>query len=103
MEQQNRPALAGDPKFKPSSIRFQIRTKTTYLSIFIGTFGSVDAFERKRDAYGEEMYWVLIPVPAWVNLAASPLIFNRMWKYLEMFLLYEEDLTHVITGLRGTD
>jgi len=48
MKQQNKPVSAGDPKFKPSSIRFQICTKTTCISIFIGTFGSVDAFERKK-------------------------------------------------------
>lgn len=80
MKQQNRPVSAGDPKFKPSSIRFQIYTKPTHISIFMGTFGSVDAFARKKDAYGEQMYLVLIPVLVCVNLA-SPLIFNRMWKY----------------------
>lgn len=93
--QSNRTVSAGDPKFKPSSIRFQICTKTTYMSIFIWSFGSVDTFERKKDAQGQQMHRVLIPVPVWVNLA-STLIFNRMWKYLEMFLLCEEDFTHVI-------
>lgn len=64
------PVSAGDPKFKPRSIRFQICTKTTNVSIFIWSFGSVDMFERDKNAQGQQMHWVLIPVPVWVNLAS---------------------------------
>lgn len=61
--QSNRTVSAGEPKFKPSSIRFQICTKTTYMSIFIWSFGSLDTFERKKDAQGQQMHRVLIPFP----------------------------------------
>lgn len=71
-----------------------------YIAVFIGAFASTDAVERKKGAYDEADAWSFNLSSSLSKLGYSSFLQQDV-KYLEMFLLCEEDLTHVITELKG--